>query len=247
MTLVSKTLSFGFCGILLLGVLIAGRAVHAATIVIPATTSGWYSGATSSGQNNENYLVGMRGSEYRDFFVFDLTSLLNETVVSATLRLWNPIADPPDQIYDGYESVDPTETLELVEVTTPAATLLLGLSSASTYQDLGDGTAFATRVMSAADNGTNVGIVLNAAAVTAIDNAIGLFAIGGHLTTLQNSAFDLETVFGGTNETSLRELVVETAPVPEPASGALVAVGVIAFALRSRDRSDRRLGGLRGR
>jgi PEP-CTERM motif len=230
MTLASKTLSLGLCGTLLLGLQLAGYAADAATIVIPATTSGWYSGTSSSGQNNENYLVGMRGSEYRDFFVFDLSSLLGETVASATLRLWNPIADPPDQFYDGYDSVDPTETLELVEVTTPAASLLLGLPAPNTYQDLGDGTAFATRVMSAADNGTNVEIALNAAAVTAIDNAIGLFAIGGHLTTLQNSAFDLETVFGGTSDTSLRELVVET--VPEPTTGALVAIGLVAFGIR---------------
>jgi PEP-CTERM motif-containing protein len=234
MTLVSRTLSLGLCGTLLLGLLLASRTAHAATIVIPATTSGWYTESSSSGQSNENYLVGMRGGEYRNFFVFDLTSLLNEAVVSATLRLWNPIADPPDQIYDGYESVDPTETYEVVEVTTPAATLLLGALAAPVYQDLGDGTAYASRVFSAADNGTNVDIALNAAAVAAIDSAVGLYALGGHLTTLGNSPFDLETVFGGTSDTSLRELVIETAPVPEPASGALVAIGVIAMAARRR-------------
>jgi len=197
------------------------------------TTSGWYTESSSSGQSNENYLVGMRGGEYRNFFVFDLTSLLNETVVSATLRLWNPIQDLPDQLYDGYESVDPTETYEVVEVTTPAATLLIGVALAMpVYQDLGDGTAYASRVFNAADNGTNVDIALNAAAVAAIDAAVGLYALGGHLTTLGASPFDLETVFGGTSETSLRELVIETAPVPEPASAALVAIGLIALGIR---------------
>jgi hypothetical protein len=228
-TCISNTLSLA----LVLGCLLTGGGADAATIVIPATTSGWYSGSSSSGQSNENYLVGMRGAEYRNFFVFDLTSLANETVVSATLRLWNPIADPPDQYYDGFESVDPTETYEVVEVTTPAAALLLGsVLATQVYQDLGDGTAYGSRVFSAADNGTNVEIALDAAGVAAIDGAVGLFAIGGHLTTLQASPFDLETVFGGTDATSLRELVIET--VPEPATGALMAIGLISIALRQR-------------
>ena len=234
MSLVSRTLSLGLCRTILLGLSLAGRTAHAATIVIAATTSGWYTDSDSSGQGNENYLVGMRGSEYRNFFVFDLTSLLNETVVSATLRLWNPIADPPDLLYNGYQSIDPTETYQLVEVTTPAATLLLGALPTPVYQDLGDGTAYGSRVFSVADNGTNVEIALNPAAVVAIDGAIGLFAIGGHLTTLQASPFDLETVFAGTGETSLRELVIETVPVPEPASGALVAIGLVSIAWRRR-------------
>jgi MYXO-CTERM domain-containing protein len=113
--------------------------------------------------------------------------------------------------------------------------LILGGSLQTlTYQDLGDGAIFGTRVMSAADNGTNVEIPLTAAAVSALDGGLGLFAIGGHLTSLHSSAFDLETVFGGTSASSLRELVVETAPVPEPASGALAALGLIALARARR-------------
>jgi hypothetical protein len=143
----------------------------------------------------------------------------------------DPIADPPDQFYDGYESVDPTETYRVVEVTTPAAALLLGGGlPLPIFSDLGDGTEYATRVFSAADNGTNVDIALNAAAISAIDAAVGLYALGGHLTTLGSDPFELETVFGGTSDTSLRQLVIETAAVPEPGSGALAGVGLAAFA-----------------
>jgi MYXO-CTERM domain-containing protein len=230
MTCISRTLSLA--GIVL-GLLGSGAA-GAATIVIDATQSGWYTPSGSSGQSNQNYLVGESGNEYRNFFVFDLSSLLNETVVSATLRLWTPVEDiPNDQYYDGYESPDPSENYQLVEVTTPAASLLLGgLLPLPVYQDLGDGPAYGSRAMSAADIGTNVDIALNAAAVSAIDAAVGLFAIGGHLTTLRSDPFTVEDVFAGTSSTSLRQLVVET--VPEPGSGTLAALGLVAIAAMRR-------------
>jgi PEP-CTERM motif. len=92
---------------------------------------------------------------------------------------------------------------------------------------------FGTRAISAADNGTNVEIELNAAAVSAIDSALGLFALGGHVTTLVRG-FDSEFAFGSTSGTSLRQLVIETTAVPEPASGALVALGLLAIGARRR-------------
>ena len=77
--------------------------------------------------------------------------------------------------------------------------------------------------MSAADIGTNVDITLNAAAVSAIDSAVGLFALGGHITTLRSDPFTVESAFAGTGRSSLRQLVLVT--VPLPASSALMALG----------------------
>jgi len=83
--------------------------------------------------------------------------------------------------------------------------------------------------MSAADIGTNVDITtLNAAAVSAIDSAVGLFALGGHITTLRSDPFTVESAFAGTGRSSLRQLVLVT--VPLPASSALMALGLVALA-----------------
>ncbi len=227
MTWIRGTLS------LLALLLVAGRA-GAATIVIDATDSGWYDDSGSHTQSNENYLVGWRGAEYRNFFVFDLTAIpLTDTVVSATLRLFEPAVDLPTIFADGYDSPDASENVEVVQVTTPAPVLILGGTLlTTTYDDLADGTPFGSRAISAADSGTNVDIAINAAGVAAIDGGVGLFALGGHVTTLTKSAFDNEFAFGSTGSTSLRQLIVQT--VPEPASGALVALGLAALAARRR-------------
>ncbi len=112
---------------LVLGLLFAGGKADATTIVIAATDSGSYDDNGSHSLNNENYISGWGGLEYRNFFVFDFTAIPSgETVVAATLRLWNPVAAPPTQHFDGYQSPDPFETYELVQVSTPAPLLLLG-------------------------------------------------------------------------------------------------------------------------
>jgi hypothetical protein len=230
MSCIAKTLSLAGIVLGMLGASAAG----AATIVIDATDSGWYDDSGSHDINNDNYLVGWRGAEYRNYFVFDLTSIATETVVSATLRLFEPAVNPPEFYADGYDSGDPSETYELVQVITPAAALIpSGILATPIYDDLGDGTVFGTRAITAADNGTNVDIALNAAAVSAIDSAIGLFALGGHITTLV-SGFASEFAFGSTSAASLRQLVIETTAVPEPASGALVSLGLLAIAARRR-------------
>ena len=183
--------------------------------MINATDSGWYDDDGSHTQSNENYIVGWRGAEYRNFFVFDLTAIpIGDTVVSVTLRLFNPALNLPTILANGYSSPDPFETYEVVEVITPVPLLILGGAAlTTTYQDLADGAVFGSRAVSAADNGTNVDIALNAAGVAAIDAGVGLFALGGHITTL-TSGFDNEFAFGSTSANSLRQLVIETNACP---------------------------------
>jgi large repetitive protein len=217
----------------LFALLLFAGSSRAATIVIDAFDSGWYDDSGSHTQSNENYLVGWRGAEYRNFFVFDLSAIpLTDTVVSVTLRLFEPAVDLPEIFADGYDSPDPSETYEVVQVTTPVPLLILGGTLlTTTYTDLADGTVFGSRAISAADNGTNIDIALNAAGIAAVDAGLGLFAFGGHVATL-TSGFDSEFAFGSTSSTSLRQLIVQT--VPEPGTGALAALGLVALAVRGR-------------
>src|SRR4029079_6274681 len=124
--------------------------------------SGWYNATGSHTPTNTNYLTGQFNSvDERSFFVFDLATVTGN-IVGAELRLANPSS--------GYSSPDPTETLAMWDVTTPIATLTAGGSGLTAiYNDLGTGTQFGLRSVSAADNNTTVIIPLNPAAVTALN------------------------------------------------------------------------------
>lgn len=176
----------------------------AATFVLNAQDSGWYDDGGSYFMTNKNYLAGWRATEYRNYFVFDLTPLPPlPTITSVVLRLEQPAS--------GYASPDATETFELVDVITPVPVLEAnGIMALTTYQDLGEGTVYGSLAISGATNGTLVDIPLDPSRVAAVQGAVGLFAIGGHVTTLV-SGFDVETTWGFTGETSVRQLIVTTA------------------------------------
>ena len=99
-------------------------------------------------------------------------------VTSVELSAWNP------SLYPGYAGA-PSATYTLYDVTTPIATLNADQSGAvAIYNDLGSGVAFGSVSVSAADNGTQVIVDLNAAGIAAVNaNLGGEFAIGGTLGT----------------------------------------------------------------
>lgn len=202
-----------------------------ATVTLVATDSGFYSQAGLHTPANQNYLTGLFGDERRSFFVFDLSSV-SGTVNSARLRLYNPQVN---QLL-GYVSPDPTETLNIYDVAASAAAVTGGTAGVGGFADLGSGTLFGSRSVSAADNGTVVEIILNASAVAALDSSSGLFLFGGALGTLSGAAN--EYVFGFSTVSfvpdDVRELVLEVTPdqgtlVPEPST---IQVAVLALLAR---------------
>jgi hypothetical protein len=207
---------------------------------------------------NANYIAGaLQGgapftADVRNFFVFDLAGV-SSNVTAATLRLWNPADDPATTTVNesGFRSTLPnplpqdlrTETYQLNEVSTSIPELLAGNAgggdpiAVARFDDLGDGNVFGTYIASNADNGTFVQIVLNAAAIAAINaHAGGLFAIGGSITSLDADATNTEALFRFTNglPSSDTQLLLSTAPIPEPASYALMiaGLGIVAVAIR---------------
>jgi hypothetical protein len=212
----------------LMGALLASASTATAAIItLDAIDSGWYDETGSHNPLNRNYIVGQNricpGPDcltFRNWFAFDLAGVGN--VTGATLRLYT----------SNYSSPDATETYTLFDVGTPVATLRGGGAGlVGIFNDLGTGATYGSRNYSAADDGLVRDITLNAAAIAAINAALGgEFALAGALTSLSGLE-QLEFVFGdstgGVGE--LRQLILQ---VPEPLSIVLLALGFAAAAAR---------------
>jgi hypothetical protein len=213
----------------------------AATITLDATSRGYFRSdgtvAGGHGTASANYLAGQYQSrEYRNFFIFDLSSV-TELIVSASLQI-----APGD-----YLSPDASETVTLFDVSTPSATLTNGTGGVVAFNDLGSGTSYGSRAFTAADVWTvPVTMALNGAALTNLQSAVGaLFAMGGAVMSISGSGD--QTVFGATHLAGGLpvRLVLETQPapppptpaVPEPATLTLIGTGLVACASRWRRRS----------
>ncbi|MGV3663715.1 MAG: choice-of-anchor D domain-containing protein [Prosthecobacter sp.] len=148
---------------------------------LDATDRGWYSSTGYHDPSNDNYLTGYSlddapNQHVRSFFVFALPALApEETVVSAELRLLNPSM--------GYASSDPSESLEIHQVTTPPATLTDGTAGVPGFTDLADGPLLGGPVsVPASSSSSIVSVPLNSTFVQAANAAAGgSIAVGGML------------------------------------------------------------------
>jgi len=184
--------------------------VQAASVTLSAGDSGWYGSISGHDTSNSNYSVGFcinfcsPAETMRNFFVFDLSGV-NDTITGATLHVFNP-SNP----FNGYASLDATETYELFSYESSVVALVGGTGS---YSDLGDGTSYGTVSVSAADNGSFVDVTLNASALSDLNSATGLFALGGVISTLSGES-RMEGVFGFSSHREVRELILATVPIP---------------------------------
>jgi len=145
------------------------------TLTINASNTGWYTDAGSSNQpGGTNYITGLcsncGGALFRDLFVFGIP--VGIAVTTATLNVNTYV----------YDSLNPTETLSLFDVTTSLNILVGGTGGVAAYNDLGSGVLYGSRVYTSADQNLFRSISLNAAGIAAIQQSLGgSFTMGGSL------------------------------------------------------------------
>ena len=172
---------------------------------VPDTPNqGWWSTDNDNYPLNANYVVGGQcgGSEFRNFFTFDLRSL-DKRIVSASLRI------------NTREMVgQPLETLRLHDVTTDPERLnsRLGRDEA-VFADLGTGKVYGTYTLSTEQDDVVVELKLNRKAVRALNRAQGdFFSIGGRLVSLGSHTPGVEEqfMFSNSSRAETVQLVTQT-------------------------------------
>ena len=231
--------------LVLAALLVCASAQNAAAVTIDATDRGWYGDNGNHNSGLLSYLSGdCRGAicvggtntgidEFRNFFVFDLSGVTGPITV-ATLRLHNTDGTTQFPNNVGFFSDTGSETYLVSEVSTAIASLLAGTGGMAAFGDLGSGTSYGSFTATSAANGTFVEIALNSAAIAALNQASGLFAFGGSITTL-NGFPDEETLFAFSDSGLLSDTQLELTVVPEPSAVLLLAAGIALLgALRTR-------------
>lgn len=156
------------------------------TSTITATDSGWVSAASNGSffydNNNTNFLSGFVGQEYRNYFLFDIASLIGKTVTSATVTFSTSFDTTTPHLSELYELFDFDESFYqnggLVGSGQPIHDdLITGQkysASPYTFNEFSDNQSFS--------------LALSTGAITDLNQAISkgdsLFGTGGAVTTL---------------------------------------------------------------
>jgi hypothetical protein len=151
------------------------------TTTLSATGSGWYTDLGRHDSNDANYFVGTDLTpNFHDFFVFDLSNVTGP-ITSAVLSVGNSSVG-----YFDSNSNSSTAVYTNWQVGTSIASLeannSAGATGVSIYDDLANGNFYGATTVGYADNGNQVNITLDAAAISDLFASEGhQFAIGGAL------------------------------------------------------------------
>jgi len=146
------------------------RLTYGNSVTLNAAATGWYDSTGFHDPSNSNYLAGVSGTTYHDFFMFNLPviagPLVNAQLLVKSYGVANPAGSNPYQLYD---------------VSTPITTLTNNASGAvGTFNDLGSGGTYGGRDIFVSEAQLPAGIPLNTAFVSAVDaNSGGQIALGG--------------------------------------------------------------------
>lgn len=211
--------------------------------------SGWVEeqGAESPGTiftGTSDNILGIPGyTDYRNYFIFDFSSVAGQSIAGATLTISAGNGD--------YRSYDASETYVISDFLDPGA--LAGACNinptsdcAAIYDDLGSGNEYGQTTVFGSYLAPMplVEIVLNTQAIADINQALSssslLFGIGGKLTTADPTLTQGLWGASGTGEFSRQPaayLTLETMPVPLPPT-ALLMLPTLLVARRLRLREQ---------
>ena len=225
--------AISFC--MLIGIATVALTVTSATaaiITLTAQDQGFYRSDGRAGTTVlPNYLVGLLGSlEHRNFFIFDLSST-TDTIVSATLNIFNPI--------NGFRSDKSQEIYKIVEVTGSIDMLAAGTGGISAFNDLGSGSKYFSIGFGTRETDKVISIRLFGNALTNLNSGASRFALGGHLISILGDAD--QYIFGFTGDV-LGTLTLETSSItaiPLPAALPLFLTGLAGIGLLRRRQRQR--------
>lgn len=203
----------------------SSHTAYAATVDLIDTGDGFVNNGSSGSDGsrvNNNYLVGNCGAndcsagEFRDFFTFNVTP---GNYTSATLLI---------------------DVAAAVLAQSPTLTYQVTSTSSLAFANLGTGTVYGTKSYTSADENQTESIVLDAAALAAIDLG-GVFTVSGRVISFTNFGTNTpdQLVFGGSGGSGPPVTLELTTAVPEPPTWAMLilgfaGVGLVAYRRRNQ-------------
>jgi hypothetical protein len=204
------------------------QTLPAGVVTLDAATRGYFTldpiltGSNAPFTSTNNYLAGVcgvndcAGYEDRNYFTFNIPAL-SGTVVSATLLL---------------------DTVNIITPDTSDTYQVTSASASTNFSTAGNGTVYGSISYTPSESNTISSITLDAAALAAIVSNT-TFYVSGRITTLTGQTATDEFAFGSSGgtgfETELQIVTSSSDPsVPEPASAAMLLLGLASLALIRR-------------